>query len=121
MPIMPIPLPSASPLQGLGERVHIARRRRRLSQGALVAQLSPRISRNSLSEIENGKGAARIHPQEFERIVAAYEGEPYRKQFGIWAARAHKPEPTLRDTSFAGAVLKFLRKKAKMPVSILNT
>ena len=54
MPIMPIPLPSASPLQGLGERVHIARRRRRLSQGALVAQLSPRISRNSLSEIENG-------------------------------------------------------------------
>mgnify|MGYP001611915966 CR=1 FL=1 len=54
MPIMPIPLTMDSPLQGLGERVHIARRRRRLSQGALVAQLSPRISRNSLSEIENG-------------------------------------------------------------------
>lgn len=65
-----------------------------------------------LSEVENEKGQARIHPQEFERIVAAYGGESYRKLFGIWVARAHKPVAPARDTFFGGAVLKYLRKKA---------
>jgi transcriptional regulator with XRE-family HTH domain len=65
-----------------------------------------------LSEIENAKGAARIHPQEFERIITAYGGEEYRKQFGIWVARTHKPVTKEADRSFGGAVLKYLRRKA---------
>lgn len=67
-----------------------------------------------LSEIENGKGAARIHPKEFERIVAVYGGEQYRKQFGIWVAKSHKPSDSASEICLSGAILKFLRKKAKM-------
>lgn len=83
-----------------------------------IKEAARRIERSAgwLSEIENSKGSARIHPAEFERIVAAYEGEPYRKQFGIWAARSHKQDAPILDASFGGAVLKFLRKKAKMPL-----
>lgn len=67
-----------------------------------------------LSEIENGKGAARIHTQEFDRIVGFYEGEPYRKQFGIWVAQAHKPATGPKDIQFSGPVLRYLREKAKL-------
>jgi transcriptional regulator with XRE-family HTH domain len=83
-----------------------------------IKEAARRIEKSAgwLSEIENSKGSARIHPQEFERIVAAYEGEPYRKQFGIWAASSHKQKASVLDASFGGAVLKFLRKKAKMPL-----
>ena len=93
----------------------ILRKLRELNQLS-IKEAAKRVGRSAgwLSEIENGKGAARIHPQEFERIVAAYDGEPYRKQFGIWAAKAHKPTSAPREIQFSGSVLKYLRNKAKL-------
>lgn len=83
-----------------------------------IKEAAKKIERSAgwLSEIENGKGAARIHPQEFERIVVVYGGESYRKQFGIWVAKQHKPERSSHEVSFNGAVLKYLRKQAKLTV-----
>ena len=84
-----------------------------------IKQAAKRIERSAgwLSEIENGKGAARIHPQEFERVVATLNGEPYRKQFGIWVAKAHKPDSPLNEVEFGGSVLKYLRKKANLTLA----
>ena len=86
----------------------------RLVQKLPIKAAAQKVGRSAgwLSEIENEKGAARIHPTEFERIVAAYGGEAYRKQFGIWVAKGHKLDTPIRDKSLGGAVLKFLRKKA---------
>ena len=81
-----------------------------------LKQAAKRIERSAgwLSEIENGKGAARIHPQEFERIVAVYDGEIYRKQFGIWVAQANKPAASPKEVQFTGPVLRYLREKLNL-------
>jgi transcriptional regulator with XRE-family HTH domain len=91
----------------------------RVLQKLPIKAAAAKIGRSAgwLSEVENEKGQARIHRQEFERIVAAYGGESYRKQFGIWVARAHKPIAPTRDASFGGAVLKYLRKKGGLSLS----
>lgn len=93
----------------------ILRKLRELNQLSMK-QAAAKIERSAgwLSEIENNKGAARIHREEFERIVAAYGGNAHRKQFGIWVAKAQKPEKMNQEISYGGAVLKFLRKKVKM-------
>lgn len=71
-----------------------------------------------LSEVENGRGNARLSPAEFERIVAAYEGEAYRKQFGLWIAKSKSPGPLSSESiSTTGAILKYLRKKAKLTLA----
>ena len=72
----------------------------RVLQKLPIKAAAKKIGRSArwLSEVENEKGQARIHPQEFERIVAAYGGESYRKQFGIWVAHAYKPISPARDT-----------------------
>lgn len=84
-----------------------------------IKQAAKRIERSAgwLSQIENEKGAARIHPQEFERIVAAYNGQSYRKQFGAWVAKAHKSISAPSEVEFSGSVLKYLRKKAKLTLA----
>ena len=91
-------------------------RQLRLLNKLSVKAAAARIERSTgwISEIENTIGSARIHPQEFERIVAAYGGERYRKQFGIWVAKAHKPPTFVKDISTGGAILKYLRKKAEL-------
>lgn len=73
-----------------------------------------RIGRSAgwLSEVENGKGASRLLPSEFERIVAAYGGDAYKKQFGLWIAKAKAPRAPPSDAPLSGAILKHLRKKA---------
>ena len=43
-------------------------------------------------------------------------GEAYRKQFGIWVAKQHRPNKSQAEVSYSGAVLKYLRKKAKLTV-----
>jgi transcriptional regulator with XRE-family HTH domain len=93
-------------------------RQLRLHNKLQIKEAAARIERSAgwLSEIENGKGSARIFPQEFERIVAVYGGDAHRKQFGIWVAKAHKPETATSDVSFGGAVLRYLRKKVKMSI-----
>jgi transcriptional regulator with XRE-family HTH domain len=94
-------------------------RKLRLLNKLQIKTAAARIGRSAgwLSEIENGKGAARIHAQEFDRIVAVYGGEAYRKQFGIWVAKANKPEAPQGELSFAGPVLKYLRVKAGRSVA----
>jgi transcriptional regulator with XRE-family HTH domain len=67
-----------------------------------------------LSEVENGRGAARLLPSEFERIVRVYGGEAYKKQFGLWIAKAKTPPAPPKDAVLSGAILKHLRKKAKL-------
>jgi len=91
-------------------------RQLRLQNKLTMKEAARRIEKSAgwLSEIENSKGAARIHAQEFERIVAVYGGDRYRKQFGIWVANAHKPDLPGKDVCLGGATLKFLRKKAKL-------
>jgi transcriptional regulator with XRE-family HTH domain len=90
-------------------------RKLRQLNGLSVKQASEKIGRSGgwLSEIENGRGSARIHSREFERIVSVYDGERYRKQFSIWIANAHKTgHGNEYEISFTGAVLKFVRIKA---------
>lgn len=84
-----------------------------------IKHASAKIGRSAgwLSEIENSKGEARILPQEFERIVGVYGGEPYRNKFALWFANQCKAEPSDREVSFSGAVLKYLRKKAKLTLA----
>lgn len=89
-------------------------RKLRLLNKLQIKAAAARIGRSAgwLSEVENGKGSARLNTPEFDRIVAAYGGEAYRKQFGIWVAKAHHLDTPAVDKSQGGAVLKYLRKKA---------
>jgi transcriptional regulator with XRE-family HTH domain len=89
-------------------------RKLRLLNKLQLRAAAARIGRSAgwLSEIENGNGSSRLHTQEFDRIVAAYGGEAYRKQFGIWVAKAHHLDTPPIDRLQGGAVLKYLRKKA---------
>jgi len=92
----------------------VLRKLRELNQLS-IKEAAKHIKRSAgwLSEIENEKGSARIYPLEFERIVAAYNGEAHRPQFGIWVAKAYKPEPTKKEICFGGSILRYLRKKAQ--------
>lgn len=96
----------------------ILRKLREINQLS-IKQAAKKVERSAgwLSEIENGKGAARIHPEEFERIVASYNGGTYRKHFGLWVAKQSKPDKSNQKVSFSGAVLKYLRKKAKLTIA----
>lgn len=81
-----------------------------------IKQAAKKIGRSSgwISQIENGKVVVRLDYAEFERIVAVYNGEPYRKQFGAWIARAKVNEETSREISYNGPILKYLRRKANL-------
>lgn len=94
----------------------ILRKLRELNQ-LTIKQAASRIERSAgwLSEVEGGRGLSKLIPSEFERIVAVYGGDRYRKQFGIWIAKAKAPyTPPPKEVAFNGAILKHLRKKAKL-------
>ncbi|HMN66901.1 MAG TPA: helix-turn-helix transcriptional regulator [Bdellovibrionales bacterium] len=85
-----------------------------------IKQAAKHIGRSAgwLSEVENGRGYAKLRPAEFERIVAAYDGEAYRKQFGLWIAKSKGPSPlSSENINTTGAILKYLRKKTKMTLA----
>lgn len=85
-----------------------------------IKQAAKHIGRSAgwLSEVENGRGNARLSPSQFERIVEAYGGEAYRKQFGLWIAKSKSPGPLPSESvGTTGAILKYLRKKAKMTLA----
>lgn len=96
----------------MGHQGVILRKLRQLNS-LTIKQASERIGRGAgwISEIENGKGEARIYPAEFERIIAAYNGESYRKQFSIWIANASKGGVP-KHSGYSGAIIKHLRKKS---------
>ncbi len=60
-----------------------------------------------LSEIENGKGLARINETEFERIIRELDGLKYRSQFKTWVATQKAKGKVNRSTH--GAILKQVR------------
>lgn len=93
----------------------ILRKLRELKQYQ-IKQAAQVIKRSAgwLSEIENGRGSARIGLEEFERIVAAYEGQAYRKQFTAWIAHAHRKATPKEPIGFEGAILRHLREKANL-------
>jgi transcriptional regulator with XRE-family HTH domain len=95
----------------------VLRKLRELNQ-LPIKQAAKVVGRSAgwLSEIENDRGEARIGLEEFERIVAAYGGQKYRDKFKIWIANAHKPERASAPLSFDGAILKYLREKAKLSI-----
>ena len=65
-----------------------------------------------ISEIENGRGKARLSEQEFNRIVEILDGSKHREMFRTWVAGYKKRENI--DTTFDGAVLKFIRTKNQL-------
>jgi transcriptional regulator with XRE-family HTH domain len=95
----------------------VLRKLRELNQ-LTVHQAAKVICRSAgwLSEIENGRGEARIGLEEFERIVAAYGGQEYRDKFSLWIANARKPKASAKPASFDGAILRYLREKVGMNV-----
>jgi transcriptional regulator with XRE-family HTH domain len=96
----------------------ILRKLRELKQYQ-VKQAAQIIRRSAgwLSEIENGRGAARIGLEEFERIVSVYDGQAYRKQFPAWVAHAHRYATPKQPLGFDGAILRHLRGKAKLSLA----
>jgi transcriptional regulator with XRE-family HTH domain len=79
--------------------------------GLSVRAMAGKIGRSTgwLSEVENGKGLARLPAREFERIVNQVDGAKHRAMFRTWVAN-HKNAQRV-DRTFDGAVLKYIRKK----------
>lgn len=89
-------------------------RKLRMINQLSIKDAAQRIGRAAgwLSEVENGKGSARIHSQEFDRVVGIYGGEAYRKHFPLWVASSCKKQEVIKkDIEFTGSILKYLRKK----------
>ncbi len=92
----------------------------RLVNRLTIKEAAKKIEKSTgwICNVENGNGHARIFPDEFERIVNAYGGEEYRKQFGAWIAKSKIQESNgLADSSFGGSVLKYLRTKKDMSLA----
>ena len=102
------------------EHQGVVLRKLRLLKGYSIKQASEKVGRGVgwISEIENGRGSSRLTVTDFERAVAAYEGEKYRKQFSLWIANAHKANRGDEfETSYDGAVLKYVRTKAGLTIT----
>lgn len=87
-------------------------KRLRVLKKLSVKQAASQLGRSVgwLSEIENGKGYARLKIEEFERIITIYDGESHRSNFPIWIASAIKSKQKA-EIAFDGAILKYLREK----------
>lgn len=68
-----------------------------------------------LSEVENGKGLARITEHEFQRIVECLDATKHRPMFRTWVANLKNRERV--NKTFDGAVFKFIRKKQDCTLS----
>jgi transcriptional regulator with XRE-family HTH domain len=68
-----------------------------------------------LSEVENGRGKARLSDREFDRIVGLVDGAKHREMFRTWVANHKNAERV--DRTFDGAVLKFIREKKDLTLS----
>ena len=88
----------------------------RIVNGYKIKEAATLVGRSAgwLSEIESHSGASTLRPKEYERIYHIYNGDRYKKQFGVWlrnsAQNVAKPKH-----NFDGAIYHFLRTyKAKV-------
>lgn len=90
-------------------------KRLRKDRGLTIKQASETINRGVgwLCEVENSNGTARIDTQEFERIVKAYGAAYEPQKFSGWTTLEAKMSKK-RSLQFDGAILKYLRQKAKL-------
>lgn len=86
----------------------------RILAGLSVRETAQKISRSIgwLSEIENSRGTARITEEEFNRITNILDGTQHRAMFKTWAANAKNRQRV--ESTFDGAVLKFIRLKKEI-------
>lgn len=91
----------------------IIRHLRRLS-GLSVQLAAKKLARSQgwLSEIENGSGRSRITESEFARIIQVLDGTQHQAMFKTWVANVKNRERM--DSTFDGAVLKFIREKRNL-------
>lgn len=90
----------------------------RVHSGLSVRKLAEKIDRSIgwISEIENDRGTAKLTDNEFERIVDLLDGNQHRDMFKTWIAKHKNGEHT--DRTFDGAVLKFIRRKKSVSITI---
>ena len=88
-------------------------RKLRIINRLTIKEASKKIGKSAgwISEAENAKGATRIYPDELARVLKAYGGDGYRKQFGAWVRAERVSKIASEEISFDGAVLKYLRLK----------
>lgn len=93
----------------------IIRQLRRLA-GLTIHAAAKKLDRSVgwLSEVENGRGKARLTEREFERIVGLLDGAKHRASFRIWVANYKNRERVAK--TFDGAVLKHIRVKKELTV-----
>ena len=86
----------------------------RLRANLSVRMFAERIEKSAgwISEIETGRGNSRLSEPEFNRIVEILDGGKHRQMFKIWVATYRNCESI--DTTFDGAVLKFIRTKRQL-------
>jgi transcriptional regulator with XRE-family HTH domain len=98
-----------NPLENHGMIIREIRRIQNMSVRIAAAKINR--SGGWLSEIENGRGIARLTENEFDRIVTCLEATNYRPMFKTWIAN-HKNQERI-DKTFDGAILKHLRVKTE--------
>ena len=86
-----------------------------------VRELSQRINKSPgwLSEVENGRGLAKLRESEFERIIAVLGATAQRAYFKTWVANHRNAERVNR--SMEGAILKFVRVKKGLRLEAVAT
>lgn len=91
-------------------------RQLRVLSGLSVQQTAKKLNRSKgwLSEIENGKGRSRLSEKEFQRIIETLDGTKHIPLFKTWVANLKNRERV--NSSFDGAVLKFIREKKELSV-----
>jgi transcriptional regulator with XRE-family HTH domain len=98
------------------ENCGIILRQLRKLKGLSVQQTANVIGRSTgwLWEVENGKGRCRLTNTDFEKLIAGLDGNKHRSMFKAWIANHKNYERT--NKTFDGAVLKFIRKKKRLPL-----
>ena len=88
-------------------------RKLRIINRLTIKEAAKKIGKSAgwISEAENAKGATRIYPDELARVLKAYGGDGYKKQFGAWVRAERVSKDASEEISFDGAVLKYLRLK----------
>ncbi len=94
--------------ENYGLILKLLRQQMRLS----VREFSKKITRSIgwISEIENGRGTARLTGAEFDVLVELLGASKWRGQFKTWVANYKNAERI--DRTFEGAVLKYVRLKS---------